>query len=286
MQKTIIVLGMHRSGTSLLAEAVSRWGAYAGPAKDLIQAAKSNSRGFWEFEPLVSLNNMLLASVDSDWSLPPPEGGEALLERRASEECLKIRASYLISRMEAAGKPWFWKDPRLCILLPFWRQFLDASVVITIRKPAEVALSLYKRNGLPTSAGLLLWQYYMRSILMNTESMPNKIFVEYEELAAGCEDEFRRLSGFLDASCGVDGASEERLKSMMSVAASALNHNKSDASNACCELTDAQQRLQKILEAKRSNAQVCRGLNGCELYPGWREYLEVCYVQRALSRAV
>lgn len=281
MQKAIIVLGMHRSGTSLLAEAVCRWGAYPGPAKDLIQAAKSNSRGFWEFEPLVSLNNMLLASLGSDWCLPPPEDTDSLLKQRASEECFKTRASYLISRMESQGRPWFWKDPRLCILLPFWRQFLDAVCVITIRRPTEVAFSLWKRNGLPTSAGLLLWQYYMLSVLKNTENMASKIFVSYDALASGSEDEFNRLSSFLDASYGGSSASEERLRSMIGVATPALNHNKFDAEITCCHLTREQEQLQKILETRRLSAQTNGPLDECALYPGWREYLEVCYVLRA-----
>lgn len=284
MPKAIIVLGMHRSGTSLLAEAVCRWGAYAGRAKDLIEAGRANPRGFWEFEPLVSFNNLLLASLDADWCLPPPEGTEALMELRASEQWFKKRASYLISRMEAAGRPWFWKDPRLCILLPFWKKHLDATYVITIRKPTEVALSLFKRNGMPTSAALLLWQYYMLSLLKNVHDVQSKIFVEYDALASGSDEEFRRLSAFLDANCGGSSDPAGRLKNMMSVATPELNHNGPEASTAHCQLTREQQKLQEVLERSLSNCQAGTYPEGCDLYPGWREYLEVCYTLRAISR--
>ena len=281
MPKAIIVLGMHRSGTSLLAEAVHRWGAYAGYGKDLLEAGKSNERGFWEFEPLVSFNKVLLASLGSDWCLPPSEGSEALMERRASEGWFKTRASYLISRMEERGGPWFWKDPRLCILLPFWKPLVDATYVIALRKPAEVALSLYKRNGLPTSAGLLLWQYYMLSVLKQTRDISRKIFIEYDALIAGSDEEFKRLSGFLDANCDGASMSEDRLKNMMSVVAPELNHNGADTTTACSPLTRDQLNLLKALGRRVSKPHLKSTLRGCDLYPGWREYLEVCYTLRA-----
>jgi len=283
MSKAIVVLGMHRSGTSLLAEAVCRWGAYAGRAKDLIQASRANPRGFWEFEPLVTFNDFLLASLDSDWSLPPPEEAESELEGRASETWFRNRASYLIRRMEAAGKPWFWKDPRLCILLPFWKQLLDATYVITIRKPTDVALSLFKRNGMPISAALLLWQYYMLSLLKNLQDVRDKIFVDYDELAGGSNDEFLRLTSFLNDNCGGNGNDADRLARMMSVATPELNHNARETHHTVCTLTREQQNLQAFLEKIRCNGYPDHFPEGCDLYPGWREYLEVCYTLRAFA---
>jgi hypothetical protein len=292
MDTPIIVLGMHRSGTSLLAEAVHRWGAYAGYGKDLLEAGKSNARGFWEFEPLVSFNKLLLTSLDSDWCLPPPQEAEPMLVRRAAEAWFRTRAAYLISRMQAAGKPWFWKDPRLCILLPFWKQFLNPVYVVTVRRPSETALSLYKRNGMPTSAGLLLWQYYMLSLIRHTRRARRIIFVQYDALVSGSEQEFVRLRDFLDTHCGGAGpssnlsesadSSADRLQKMMSVAEPELNHNGRDVTTACCPLTRDQLRLQNFLEMRVTSPDAKSGLRGCELYPGWREYLAVCYTLRTM----
>lgn len=283
MPRPIIVLGMHRSGTSLLAHAVGRWGAYAGHTRDLIAPGRSNRRGFWEYEPLVSFNRVLLASLDSDWCVPPPEGTESLMERRASEGWFKTRASYLISCMEQNGTAWFWKDPRLCILLPFWKNLLDANYVISVRKPTEIALSLSKRNGIPTSAALLLWQYYVLSLLRHTQNVERKIFIEYDALVAKSEEEFNRLIAFLNANCEDPNPSEERLNGMMSVVAPELNHNGSEAESACCKLTREQQNLQRAIEKKLYDPESADFLVDCDLYPGWREYLEVCYALQSFG---
>jgi hypothetical protein len=280
MYNAIVVLGMHRSGTSLLAEIISRWGAYAGEPEDLIQAGRWNERGHWEFKPLVLFNSTLLASMDSDWCLPPAEGTESILKSRASEAWFKTNASLLISGMELNGRPWLWKDPRLSILLPFWGQMLDAIYLISLRNPTEIATSLSKRNGMPTSAALLLWQYYMLSLLVNTKGSTRKLFVEYDTLIGRSCEEVRRLSDFLDNHCGVSGGSEERLKDMMSAVVPELNHNRLGPENYCCQLTAEQRNLQSALESHLSDADLDDALRGCGLYPGWREYLEVCYFLR------
>jgi len=45
--------------------------------------------------------------------------------------------------------PWAWKDPRLCLTLPFWLEVLDArpAMVVCLRNPLEIAASLAERNG-------------------------------------------------------------------------------------------------------------------------------------------
>ena len=277
MSNAIIVLGMHRSGTSLLAEIIYRWGAYAGDPEDLIQAGQWNERGHWEFKPLVLLNSTLLASLDSDWCLPPAEGSDSILQSRASEAWFKTNASSLISDMELRGGPWLWKDPRLCILLPFWKQLLDATYVISVRNPAEVATSLLKRNGMPTSAALLLWQYYMLSLLANTKGTARKIFIQYDALVARSHEEFNRLINFLDTHCGGNGTSQQKLRHMIGAVAPELNHSGPEAVH-CCQLTSEQKKLQSALKQRLSDDALDHVVKGCSLYPGWREYLEVCYV--------
>lgn len=51
----IIVLGAERSGTSVVAEMVHRWGAYAGPSEKLHKADAHAPREYWEFLPLWDL---------------------------------------------------------------------------------------------------------------------------------------------------------------------------------------------------------------------------------------
>ena len=61
----IVVLGMHRSGTSSAAGAFVGLGAAA--PQHLIAPNADNERGFWESPVIVDLNNAILAAGGSDW---------------------------------------------------------------------------------------------------------------------------------------------------------------------------------------------------------------------------
>src|ERR1700761_962071 len=112
----IIILGMHRSGTSLAAEIAHRWGAYVDTSR-LIEANDGNPRGYWEHRSLVKLNDDLLAAVHSSWKVPPTEEGRKQLARLAKRGSFRQRAQNLLATINANASVWLWKDPRLCMLL-------------------------------------------------------------------------------------------------------------------------------------------------------------------------
>src|SRR5262245_26715706 len=146
----MIVLGMHRGGTSLAAQLVSRWGAY-GNESAMIGADHSNPSGHWELAPLVALNEELLAAIESNWTVPPRDRERELLEQLAEASEFRDRALDLIAAMRKGGRPWFWKDPRLSILLPFWKKLWGSAVyVVATRDPARIARSLATRDGFST----------------------------------------------------------------------------------------------------------------------------------------
>ena len=116
MPERIIVAGIYRSGTSLTAELVRRWGAYAGRTDDLFQ----DDYGYMEHLALQKLNDELL---NDNSRVPTPV--EVLLEK-AQNASLKERALQILSVMdqeaeENHAKSWVWKDPRLPLVLPFWK---------------------------------------------------------------------------------------------------------------------------------------------------------------------
>src|SRR6185295_8707806 len=104
MTGPIVITGMHRSGTSLLADVVRRWGAVAGD--DLIPSSRWNPHGYWEHAPLVRFNDELLGNLDSSWELPPEDGGG--LEHLAKDDHWRGRAYFLMSEMNGVDV-WFWK---------------------------------------------------------------------------------------------------------------------------------------------------------------------------------
>ena len=117
----VVVVGMHRSGTSALAGVIHALGA-AGP-KTPLAAHDENPRGFFESEPLMRAHDALLASAGTRWHdwrqldpqwLPSPEAER----HRRKIETLLIE--------EFGDKPFIVvKDPRICRFLTFTLSALD-----------------------------------------------------------------------------------------------------------------------------------------------------------------
>ena len=142
----IIVLGMHRSGTSLTAQMVHRWGANMGD--DLMAANEYNQEGYWEYNPLVNLNDKMLAFTGNIWYAPPFSVKLEMLLYTFGQE-----AKELVEKMDESQYIWCWKDPRMAALIPFWKEILverKIAYVVTYRNPLSVADSLKKRDAIPS----------------------------------------------------------------------------------------------------------------------------------------
>lgn len=158
-RRAILVLGMHRSGTSALTGALEQMGC-ATPATQ-IGKGEQNPRGFFESRLVSALNDRILALHGTSWedwrNLPPlPDGAEA------EYVSLRNEASALIDSEFGEAELIAFKDPRLCKLLPVWRDLFVAKgyalhVAIPLRHPQEVAASLARRNGFAPEQGLILW---------------------------------------------------------------------------------------------------------------------------------
>lgn len=186
----LIVLGMHRSGTSVLARLLNMMGAYFGPEGIGTGANSENAKGFWERRDVRFLNDALLHAAGCDWNRVLRFDLSAVPERTAAD--LRAFAAKIVLEMDA-HRPWFIKDPRLCLLLPFWRSVLEAPVCIhVVRHPDEVAASLGKRNGIPVEAGVALWEAYVRSAAEASRGLPDAR-VSHAELMADPVGAVRRL---------------------------------------------------------------------------------------------
>ncbi len=176
----IIVLGMHRSGTSLTTRLINIMGAYFGPESSVGEITINNPKGFWERPEVFKLNEALLASKGCSWSD---------LARWKASEAAKIpdnirSAIAKIALGLDAFRPWVLKDPRLCLTLPAWRPHLEVPIAVIVhRAPEEIALSLQKRDGFPVEKALALWQVYAEGIIANTADIP-KIYLRHSDLLA------------------------------------------------------------------------------------------------------
>jgi hypothetical protein len=281
---------MHRSGTSLIGEALHRWGAF-GRANECLQADTWNARGYWELSPLVSFNERLLQETGATWSFPPSQRDDSRLALLAEDPAYKEEAHRLIASMKTgSAKTWFWKDPRLSLLLPFWQKIWgEVRYIICVRDPLEICRSLKKRDDLSFPVSILLWQRYMLSILEWTRRAPT-IAIGYSRMLRNPAAECARLSSFLENSAGrldCDGATVEMAKAVDRE----LRHFKSEGPPPSAVLTDSQKELQGILEslANRAPASAELDLGRCSLPRVWRGSLKTNLLllrcRRRLNRA-
>lgn len=189
---------MHRSGTSVVTRSLECLGVNLGDR--LIEAASDNPKGFFEDRDVLSINQRALRHVGSHWHRPPAFEHSGLSE--LAEDALGRIARRVVSEKARRLSPLAIKDPRLCILLPFWRPVLstldlDVSCVIVVRKPFSVAASLRRRNGLSADISLMLWLKYMLGAMTELDASWTLAFTEFETLVSRPRAELARLADTL-----------------------------------------------------------------------------------------
>lgn len=199
----VIVLGMHRSGTSAVTRVVNLLGVPLGRADD-IYSAPDNPSGHWESMDLCRVNDTILRVFDG-FDMAPPSFSEDWVSTRRADRMTPGMVS--VFRSVYTSDRWVWKDPRLCLTLPLWRRLLSRlCVVFVLRDPVPVASSLKRRDGYPEIYGRALWDYYTRSALAAMRGLPVAI-VSYEELTAEPITSIRALYESLSSfGLEVDGA--------------------------------------------------------------------------------
>src|SRR5262245_36120203 len=159
----VCIVGMHRSGTSMVAKMLHESGIWLGRTCDLMPADAHNEGGYWEHIKFLALNEAILKEVGAAWDSPPPQTAD--WPRVSGLPRLRGRAEALLDEF-SAREPWGWKDPRTSLTLPFWRAVCpDLKVIICIRNPFEVAVSLRRRGGASYAFGIRLWSLYNRQLL-------------------------------------------------------------------------------------------------------------------------
>ena len=180
--KAIIILSMHRSGSSVLTGVLEKLGVYLGEI--LLPPAIDNQKGVWENVKAVRFNDDVLTHLNSSYhnlgALPQEWWKKADMEK------FKSRLQRLIEDEFTDKNVWGVKDPRLCRLIPLWSSILakldiQPLYILNSRNPLEVAKSLKVRDGFPRNKSLLLWLYYMLEAERYTR-YKKRVAVSYELL--------------------------------------------------------------------------------------------------------
>ena len=194
----LLVLGMHRSGTSALSRLLNIFGASL-PAR-LIAANHGNEEGHWESATIAEFNDRILDSAGSRWNdCQPinPDWYNSLVHRGFAAQAREL----LLSEFE--DSPLFvFKDPRNCRIARFWLDALDAeaitpAIIVPIRHPDEVAGSLERRDAMGIGYGHLLWLRHVLDAEAGTRGR-NRLFTTYHELLADWRNVMKKFSEHFD----------------------------------------------------------------------------------------
>jgi trans-aconitate methyltransferase len=197
--KAIIILGMHRSGTSAFAGVLAKLGVTTGD-RLVVAREDTNSRGYWEHKDVVRIDDELLLALHSSWhdtrSLP------ADWWRQGNVAAYRAQLRAVIKRDFPAASLWLLKDPRMCRLLPLWRELLsecgaEPRFVLSLRHPMEVARSLAKRDGMAAERASLLWLTHTLAAEIGSRGL-RRVFMTYDRLLEDWRNETRRLATELD----------------------------------------------------------------------------------------
>ena len=151
--RTVVILGMHRSGTSLLTGTLQEAGLVLG---DVVNSAPHNRKGNRESIPIQILHEDLLERAGGSWDKPP-----AAVQWSRVHHALRDQ---IIGQFQGHSV-WGFKDPRTLFCLEGWLEAIpELQLVAIVRHPESVARSLQARNGFPLEQGLELWLQYNRRL--------------------------------------------------------------------------------------------------------------------------
>ena len=196
--QAVVVAGMHRSGTSAVTQVLAGLGC-ALP-KTLMESDSHNEGGYWESPKIAALNDAILASAGSSWDdwemMDPAWYGSSVAEGFYSQ------AVAILGDQFGESPLFVLKDPRICRLLPFWKEALarfgaSVRVVVPVRNPLEVAASIKERDAIDLPFAILIWLRNVLAVEADSRDL-RRAFVDYVSLLQNIEASADRLAVKLD----------------------------------------------------------------------------------------
>lgn len=200
----ILVLGMHRSGTSAVTGVLGLLGFELGD--ELLAPQADNPKGFFENVNVVATHDRLLRAFGGSWHDPRPLPVDWARSEAAS---LAQRELGAITRdLFSRGPRVVLKDPRICRLAPLWlditsREGWTPKVIIVVRHPEEVARSLLRRDGMSSYRAKLLWLQHLMDAESATREV-DRVFISYDALLTDWRKQLARMREHLGLAISLD----------------------------------------------------------------------------------
>lgn len=178
--KQIIVLGPHRSGTSMIAGVLHHLGVFMG--EDLVIGnMPEQPTGYYEDREFVALNERVLTMAGGGWANIPPQDAINSVADKFTEEIAD-----LVER-RSAQKVWGWKDPRTCLTLPLYLRFLSNPYIVIVQRNYEAikaSLTLREKGLMDYEQASKITETYLSRIYGNLARGPlvNRVHIDYQTL--------------------------------------------------------------------------------------------------------
>lgn len=199
----LIVLGMHRSGTSAFSRVLNLCGVFL-PDNKLPAKLGDNEKGFWEPQEIAQLNEGVFKAMGKSWL----DAELNLADWMYLHADFIEDATTLLKSEYGNHSLIVIKDPRICVLVPWWDEALhktgyEPRYVIPVRNPLEVAASLNARDKLPMETGMALWLDYFNEAEAATRDSP-RVFVTYTDLMEDWRRCMARISAMVNVKLSVE----------------------------------------------------------------------------------
>jgi len=186
MSTVYVVLGMHRSGTSLVSSMLHAAGIPMCRHTRCNRRTPSQPQGHWEDNAFLALNRRILYSAKGNWKRPPDRNALQSAADKLYPDMVKLVA------LRSQGVPvWGWKEPRTTLLAHLWHQVLveaghDPRYAICTRPQAEIVRSLIRRNKGGARRWRRLCNAYMLAIFQFIcDYRPEQVLVSFKALTSG-----------------------------------------------------------------------------------------------------
>ncbi|MBO0662138.1 hypothetical protein LQ948_04845 [Jiella sp. MQZ9-1] len=196
----VLILGMHRSGTSALSGVLHHLGCDL--AAHRLDANSSNGAGFFDSSVIRQFNEEILASAGSSWD----EFQAFSPEWRASAHGQDFldRAVDLLGREFGQSRLFVIKDPRICRFAPFWIDALgrigcEIRPILMIRSPLDVGHSMRQRHQFSEALSQMIWLRHGLDAEAATRGFaPKRLTTNFDQLMQGWEIVAERARRQLD----------------------------------------------------------------------------------------
>jgi len=208
LSRGVVVLGVHRSGTSLLTASLQALGCSLGDFPHV--ANEGNPKGYFEHPDIMAFNDRLFESLGASWdSWGFFAGGIDFSSHEFAQA--RLEANALLHKCFSGLGVWAVKDPRMTHLLPFWEAtfaeyHIEVRRVLIVRAPMEVIqsqLQRYKANPsffytLTDKSAIAAWWVVIMLGVVKTLKDGETFLVNHADLYDKTVDTLQACARFLD----------------------------------------------------------------------------------------